>query len=82
MDCPFQIDDFTELETHLLQISAVDLCKGMHSSDSTFMKMGLDGGGQIVYQAKFLDIHLWALNVSQQYQRSQRNMILSKRCNK
>jgi hypothetical protein len=74
-DCPFQINDLIGLETHLLQIGAVDLCEGMHSSDSTFMKMGLDGGGQIVYQAKLFNIHLWALNVSWQYQRSQRNMI-------
>src|SRR5271168_3795137 len=69
-DCPFQVNNLTKLETHLLQIGAVGLFEGMHSSDSTFTKMGLDGGRQIVNQAKLLDIHLWALNVSRQYQRS------------
>ena len=81
-DWPFQVNDLTKLETHFLQIGAVDLCEGMHSSDSTFTKMGLDGGWQIVYQAKLLDIHLWALNVSRQYQRSRRNIRLSQRRNR
>ena len=81
-DCPFQVNNLTKLETHLLQISAVDLCEGMRSSDSAFTKMGLDGRRQIVYQAKLLDIHLWALNVSRQYQRSRRNMRLSQRRNR
>ena len=58
------------LKPHLLQISAVDLRKGMCSSNSALTKMGLDGGWQIVYQAKPLDIHFGALNVSRQYQRS------------
>ena len=69
-DCSFQVNNLTELETHLLQIGAVDLHESMCSSNSALTKMGLDGGWQIVYQAKPLDIHLWALNISRQYQRS------------
>ena len=43
-DCPFQVNDLTELETYLLQISVVDFGEGVCSSYGALVKMVQDGG--------------------------------------